>query len=449
VHGTVIGVEDVTVPAGIFAATAHVRLSITVTLHPTNPAYEPATATGWQESWYAPGVGVVRRSGGDQISSQTYDLVGWSNPGGAGGLVELTRLIVLPPSSDPWVTPWRVVPLRGGAQRALVLQLAWGGGRPLRLEGRFAGAGQATLPFEVVPEWPGDTLLPWRFVHQVAPGPDQHLVAFAVPGASSAMEVRAARVTAAGVARDAPSGIVVGQCEMSGTQAVAASRVGEGFLVAWSCDAPDQGVFAATVSADGAVGAPVKLGDGAVQFLQAAGDGSAHLVVWGRGPTLYTEVVAVRVSAGGAPLDAPVQVLARAPYKFPGDLACGASGCLLTWLEGAVAYGPQDLHAIRLVAGQPLEPDGVWLAGAAEAPLIAPSGDGFTLAWADVDAIRLARLGPALELSPAGGLPLLPHYDFYDPLGPGALLSATAADAWVAYEWTESSGELRAARWVW
>jgi hypothetical protein len=448
VDGQVLGLEDVTTPAGSFTGTAHVRLLVAATLHPTDPDYVPVTLTGWQESWYARGVGIVRRSsGGDAFVAETYELIGWSG----GGLASLTRLVVPPPSSDPWVTPWRVIPVRGDAQRALLLELARESSGPVRLVGRFVDGGVATAPFDVIPQWPGDALLPWPLVHQVAPGLDQHLIAFAVPQPLGAMEIRAARVSAAGVALDAPAGRVVAQCARYATHAVAASRLGSGFLVAWSCDDPASAVFGATVDADGTVHEPVQLGTGPVQFLRAAGDATAHLVVWGRGSTSETEIVAVRVSAGGMPLDpAPVRMVADVTrYKLAGDLACGASGCLLTWLDAAVPYGPQDLLATRVAAGQSLDPAGVPLAPSAQDPLAAPVADGFTLAWADANAVRLARVGPALEIFPAGGLALLPHYDPYDPLGPAALLSATATDAWVAYEWIEPYGELRAAHWIW
>ncbi|GAO05128.1 hypothetical protein [Anaeromyxobacter sp. PSR-1] len=465
-HGQVLGLEDVTVPAGSFAGVAHVRLTLTLTLHVTDPGYPPVvTATAWQETWYARGVGIVRRSDGGELSATTvYELVGWSGPGGGGGLAELTRLVVPPPSSDPYVTPWRVVPARGGSSRAMVLEIAWRDG-PVRLVGRFVDGGVAGAPFEVVPQWPADANLPWHMATQVAPGPDRHLVAFAaVPDqAPSTAEIRAARVTADGAALDGPSGILVAQCARWTGYAVAASRAGDGSLVAWGCDDPTSGVYAATVGADGAVGAPIFLGAGPVQFLQAAGRGTEHVVIWGRGPTSGTEVVGVRVSAAGAALDAaPVRLVADQDFKYPGDLACGDAACLLTWRRMGQPYGSYDLAAVRLAPGALAERAAVRLAGPLDyetETLAVPVGDGFAIDWGDAQlypvpwgepgpAIRVGWVGTELGLSPAGGIPVLYHWDFYDALGTAALLSASAADAWIAYEWIPAYAELDAVHWI-
>lgn len=445
-EGRVLGLEEVTVPAGTFAGTARVRLSLSITIHPTRSDLEPVSTTAWQETWYARGVGIVRRSDGGELSPTTvFELVGWSGPAGGGGLAELTRLVVPPPSADPYVAPWRVVPARGGAARALVLEVAWRDG-PIRLVGRFVEGGAAGAPFEVVPQWPADSNLPQHLATQVAPGPDLHLIAFgAVPaGAPSTAEIRAARVTAAGIALDGPSGLAVAQCARWSANAVAASRVGDGYLVAWGCDEGEPGVYAATVRADGAVGAPARLGAGPVQFLQAAGAGAEHLVVWGRGSSAETEVVGVRVSAAGGPLDAtPVRLVADAArYKLPGDLACGPAGCVLAWRE----WDPPRLLAARVVEGRSLDPSGVPLAGGGADPLLAPAGDGWAVAWADGLAVRLARLDAALGASPEGGVAISPRAGNAQTC---ALLSASADDAWVAFDWIASYAELHAARWIW
>ncbi|ABC81899.1 hypothetical protein [Anaeromyxobacter dehalogenans] len=463
--GQVLGLEDVTVPAGTFAGTAHVRLSLTLTLYPTAPGYAPVTATAWQDTWYARGVGIVRRSDGGELSAPTtYELVGWSSPAGGGGLAELTRLVVPPPSSDPYVSPWRVVPARGGSSRAMVLEVAWRDG-PVRLVGRFVDGGAAGAPFEVVPQWTADTNLPWHMATQVAPGPDRHLVAFATVPAqpASTAEIRAARVTADGVALDGPTGILVAQCARWTGYAVAASRAGDGSLVAWGCDDPVPGVYAAAVGADGAVGAPSFLGDGPVQFVQAAGRGAEHLVVWGRGSSAGTEVVGVRVSAAGASLDAaPVRLVADQDYKFPGDLACGDAACLLSWRRATMPYGSYELAAVRLPAGALAERAAARLAGPIDFetdPLALPVGDAFAFVWGDPPiypvpwgepgpAVRLAWAGADLGLSPPDGIPVLYHWDFYDALGSAALLSAGAADAWVAYEWIPAYAELDAVHWI-
>ncbi|ACG72975.1 conserved hypothetical protein [Anaeromyxobacter sp. K] len=464
--GQVLGLEDVTVPAGTFAGAAHVRLTLTLTLHPTAPGYAPVTATAWQETWYARGVGIVRRSDGGELSPTTaYELVGWSGPAGSGGLAELTRLVVPPPSSDPYVTPWRVIPARGGSTRAMVLEIAWRDG-PVRLLGRFVEDGAAGAPFEVVPQWTStSTILPWHMATQVAPGPDRHLVAFAAEPAQApgTAEIRVARVTGDGVALDGPSGILVAQCAAWTGHAVAASRAGDGDLVAWGCSAPVSGVYAATVGRDGAVGAPVFLGDGPVQYVQASGRGTEHVVVWGRGSSAATEVVGVRVSAAGAPVDAaPVRLVADQDYKFPSDLACGETSCLLTWRRPAMPYGSDELAAIRLAPGALAEHTAVRLAGPIDSEtetLAVPVGDGFVIDWGDAQrypvpwgqegpAVRVAWAGADLSVSPPEGIPVLYHWDFYDALGNAALLSATATDAWVAYEWIPAYAELDAVHWI-
>ncbi|ACL65170.1 conserved hypothetical protein [Anaeromyxobacter dehalogenans 2CP-1] len=464
--GQVLGLEDVTVPAGTFAGAAHVRLTLTLTLYPTRAGLQPVTATAWQETWYARGVGIVRRSDGGELSPTTaYELVGWSGPAGGGGLAELTRLVVPPPSSDPYVSPWRVVPARGGSSRAMVLDLAWRDG-PVRLVGRFVDGGAAGAPVEVVPQWPATSaLLPWHMATQVAPGPDRHLVAFAAEPAQApgTAEIRAARVTADGVALDGPSGFLVAQCASWTAYAVAASRAGDGYLVTWGCSAPAGGVYAATVGADGTVGAPTFLGEGPVQFLQAAGRGAEHLVVWGRGSSADTEVVGVRVSAAGTSLDAaPVRLVADQDFKVPGDLACGDAACLLTWRRAAMPYGSYELAAVRLAPGALAERAAVRLAGPIDSetePLAVPVGDQFAITWGDPQiyplpwgqpgpAVRVAWAGADLSLSPPDGIPVLYHWDFYDALGNAALLSAGAADAWVAYEWIPAYPELDAVHWI-
>lgn len=443
--GQVLGFEDVTVVSGAYAGAARVRLEATLTLHPSSRRYGPVTARAWQDSWYARGFGVVRRATGDEgmPASETYELVGWSSPGGGGGLSALERLLGPPnPNAIAWPPPWQVVPQRGGAQRALVFHFTWDG-MAYGVVGHLVADGAVSAPFDVVTQWIGNSpglLMPGTFVYQVAPGPDRHLVSF-VPG----IEVRAARVTAAGLPEDLPSGLLVGKCE-AGVATVAASRVGADFLVVWPC-ALD--LWSARVGGDGTVGAPVLLSSEGVQFVAAGGDGASHLLAWARPVATGTELRGLRVAPDGTPLGDSVLLAAGAGAWSLVDLACGANGCLLAWKEGA--DGRNGIYATRVLSGTSLDLAGVRVAGGDVVgwnPLVVPTDSGFAFAWTDDDGVKLLRLSPELAPTPIGGLAILPHqlYGLEYPLGMTVLLSATDADAWLAYVW---GLDLFAARWIW
>jgi hypothetical protein len=265
----------------------------------------------------------------------------------------------------------------------------------------------------------------------------------------SGTDVRAARVTAARVAEDGPSGLLIGHCDyFSGN--VAASSVGSDFLVVWSCGGIDPGLWVARVSADGSVGDPVRIGSGGANYIMAAGDGARHLVVWALQGADGGELLGVRVDKDGVPLGEPVSLATgQGMWGWGGDLACGPSGCLLVWrvLEG----NRYSVFGTRVVEGLPLDPVGVRLASETLdgwIPLVVPTDDGFTFTWTDDDGVKLMRLSSMLAPSPTGGLPILPHYvgGGGTPLGLAVLLSATEADAWVGYLW---GADLYAARWMW
>lgn len=328
----VLGLEDVATRWGTVPSAAHVHTLMVVTLHTTRAPQTPVTVTAVKDAWYAKQIGLVGQDDGTTF----HALLGYAVEGVRRGLVDLKAV-----EADPLPT-WRLEPLRGVPMRALLLGTT---STPsgMALDGRIVGAG-----FEVGPTFGifsdlEDSGRGYRY-RGLAVGSGQVLfVAGRTRGYG--FDVIAQRVTDDAVALDGPGGALVATCDSDTGfgPGVVASSDGADFLVAWPCFDAVEGneIWAARITAGGVLGAPFRVAavtDGQIQFVQTAFDGINHLVVYGAGDTMTTAVRAVRVGAGGILDVTPISVVANLLYKWPGDLVCGPSGCLLAWLDARRHY---------------------------------------------------------------------------------------------------------------
>jgi hypothetical protein len=165
-----------------------------------------------------------------------------------------------------------------------------------------------------------------------------------------------------------------------------AASSGDSFLVAWErLDAGGlRAIRASRFDASGVPLPPERFLVTNSGYLPAAGfDGVNYLVVWQRpkSPTdSRRDVVAARVSQGGAVLDpTPIVIADTTAIDHSHSVGCGGGLCLVVWHTA-----PSQLRALRLAPeGTVLDPGGFLLATAGGVPAtsVVFDGAGFVVGW--------------------------------------------------------------------
>lgn len=386
---TVVGEEDVNVPAGGFLA---VRIDTHLTMTVRATTGQTATVSGVESIWYAPGVGRVRSSStvGSGASAESSDqvLLGYDVEGRRGGLIRVATLATsLAPANSDTETPGRPALAFDGTGHLLVSRVNPTGGwnqESLRAQ-VLAGDGTPARQLAIA-DRQGYGLRP-----AAAFNGSSHLVVSNLCSADCST-IFAQRVSPAGDLLDGASGFDV----THGGQTVYAPAVasdGGGWLVVWTRYLG--GLEAARVSATGAVlgSSPLR---GAMTPAPSnpaiAFGGGVYLVSWVEGPS----VLAVRVAPDGTVLDDPPLAISTAPGdKGMGGIAFDGTRFLVVWSDARRGdiwiNGPaHDVYAARVA------PDGTLLDGAAGSggivvnalpgvtkahPVVAFDGGRFVVTW--------------------------------------------------------------------
>jgi hypothetical protein len=232
----------------------------------------------------------------------------------------------------------------------------------------------------------------------VALGEDILLVAWRTSGNN----IRATRVTTAGVNLDAPAGFAIASGSTSYYPAVAFD--GENYLVVWhdSRNAVTSGwdVYGARVTLDGEVLDP----DGFLiaddpqnqEHATVAFDGTNYLVAWydwrPNNHSMYGSAYAARVSPEADVLDDPgFQIAERARGQVPVQLNCGGLECLVVWgmpFEPGNGYNFRltDLYARRVVSGSVVDAQAIPVAtayGHQFGPVVGHGAGRYLVAWSE------------------------------------------------------------------
>ncbi len=257
-----------------------------------------------------------------------------------------------------------------------------------------------------------------RFGPLVASNGDGSLVVW-TDMRTGAARVWATRLDATGTVLD-PAGLTLGADEPYLSQLVAGVAWGGGsYLVTWSSTSGvDPGsIRAARVAPNGQILDPagLHLADNiSPGALQVASNGSSFLVTW---LNASSQLLATRVSAAGAVLDAtPIVLAANTNAKSLGGVASDGNQFLVTWAETRTGVAG-DLYGARVSsAGQVLDPEGTaLLTGPTDKwPQALVFGGGqYLLSWVEWPTgpggswvVRGARLNPTLSVLDPSGIDL-------------------------------------------
>lgn len=264
------------------------------------------------------------------------------------------------------------------------------------------------------------TGVPWLYLPSVASNGSDYLVAWEQRPASGPWEVRAARLSSAGVVLD-PAGLRLGDPLIDAASPAVAS-VGSDYLVAWRDPRQNVGAVLATrITAAGALldgnGLTVSANESA-ETVTLASSASGYLVVWsGRDPAGITRVLAygARVSTEGVVLDTPKRTLGPSypNSAFGPTVASDGTGFLVAWHElGVVSARMLDATgaAVRLLT-LPARVD------SRSGPIATCNAGEYLLAWTEtgtvsrrVMAVRVSGAGvvresTAIPLTPGGAFP--------------------------------------------
>ncbi len=178
--------------------------------------------------------------------------------------------------------------------------------------------------------------------------------------------------------------------------------------------------------------------------------GKTYLVVWQQGRDFYetetSDILAVRVSADGKPLDGkPIVVCAAADSQLAPAAAFAGGAFLVVWSD--LRNGKDfDIYAARVTPdGKVLDKDGFLVAGGERnqyGAVAAASGGKFLVAWQDYRdgkgyAIHAARVNPDGQVMDIGGVPVgLPG----KPARGGETVLAGTGKGWFLFWRTPEAG---------
>ena len=231
---------------------------------------------------------------------------------------------------------------------------------------------------------------------------------------SGANDIYASRVTSAGVAQDA-GGIAVSTAageQVAPTLAAAGSTV----LAAWGDSrGPGEDAYGARIDAGSVLDASGRILSTLASPQEApsvAWDGAGYLAVWqdGRSPG-GDDVYAARAAADGTPLDGTgILVSAGAAPEAEPDVAWNGSSYLVVWQDYRSGTG-YDVYAARVSpAGALLDLGGIAVStavGDQTSPSVASDGTGFLVTWTDGrsgEDVYASRVDAAGTVLDAGGI---------------------------------------------
>lgn len=254
-------------------------------------------------------------------------------------------------------------------------------------------------------------------------------------------EIRAARISTAGVVKD-PSGILISASSNQGSPTVAA--LGSGFLVAWVGQAGESSdILGKRVAADGSLldGGPIMIGTGPNEQTapSASSDGKNYFVVWEEARPGW-DVVGARVTADGLVIDPIPLGIGVHPYRSERDpdIAFDGSRYGVVWRDE-----PEFKIQGAYVSTEGLVQTSFGVSGEEAAhPAIAFDGTGFFTVW------KQSEHGAPSEImaSAEGYVGRLTSDDLQDTMP--ALASSGAGWLLVAYEKAFDSSKFRGSRIV-
>jgi hypothetical protein len=463
---TVIGDEQIWVPAGTFTAT-RVETRAWVSIQTATGAF---ASEATEVDWFAPGVGLVRSLSVDgEGVEEDEQLIGYRIEGGgeAGFLDAWTLATNVAPANSDTTTPGRPAIVFDGSGNLLASWVAtgmagvdglraWQIGPDLSVEPSLAvidgiGSGGAVSP--PVAAFDGTSVL--------VIGP---------PCGGCGAPV-AQRITPAGVRLDGASGFEL----PSGGSTVYAPSVasdGAGWLTAWT-EYLGTGIRTASIGPDGTVAGGGLLGAPFSTWPSGpvvAGGAGSYLVAWAEDAT---ELRAVRVASDGTPLDAdPITISSVVSAKEAAGIAWDGTSFLVVWLDarrGALSdpgYRTSDVYAARVAPdGTVLDPGGF----AVNARPGVTKGDvsvgaipgGFGVAWAvfgydspaGIYAARVTSGGALLEPASGPGIEVARPTEYASQLVHPVVVEAVGGRTLVVWvvnrEMSGTAKSIQAARFAW